>query len=232
MTTREYSVEPHKDYFRITIKKRKHATSNLSYEHLFGYVTEEAANLDVMRYKDHIAANKYHSSFVRQVTVPEGTHPKKVKEANESMRRVHQKLKDQAVFGTAYNSKIRGLKNKYNSYVTKCAGVNKPPLAFDEWEDLYARKTPEQRERYFRLTCRDAVMRDQASLGNIASSDSESQIKGLQNAMRYMHQSIERVAKQNLELSDHFNKLCSSIRLYLVVILNIDKYFRIYFCLI
>ena len=213
MTTREYSVGAQGRFFRITIKKKRNATANVSYDFLCGYDTEEAANLDVLRYQEHVAANKFHSSFIRQTSLPKQTPRKKLKIANESMRRVRQRLDEKAVFGTAYKFKILGLSNKYASYVAECAGNGATPLQFEVWEDLFTRKTPEQRARYFRCTCRNAVMRDQTSLEDIASVDTDIQVKGLLNSMHYMHQSLERVTQQNVVLATYFNKLSLSMRL-------------------
>ena len=216
MTTREYDVTPHNDGFRIIIKKKKTSTSKVEYDYLLGYLTEAAANLDVLRYQRHVADNKRHISFTRLVSVPDQTPSKRIKIANELMRRTKQGLVDQKFFGTAHNLKMRGLKNQYSLYVAKRSGFDKPPLPFVEWEDLYVRKTPDQRARHFRQTARGALIRDNASLGDLSSPDTDTRVKGLHNSMRYMTQSIEHVKRLNLKLNDQFNKLVSSIRLLIV----------------
>ncbi len=78
---------PHKDDFRITIKKKKTPISKIIYDHIAGYDTVAAANLDVFRYQEHVAAGKHHSSFIPQTSVPQQTPSKKLKVANESMRK-------------------------------------------------------------------------------------------------------------------------------------------------
>jgi hypothetical protein len=229
MTTRDYVVVPHKEGFRITIKKKKTPISKIVYDHIAGYDSVAAANLDVFRYQEHVAVGKHHSSFIPQTSVPQQTPSKQLKVANESMRRVKQRLNEQELHGVAYDLKLSGLKKKYSLYLKNYSGLNNPPLLFVDWEILFMRKTPEQRARYFRSTCRGALMRDQISLGDITSPDTDIRVKGLQNSMRYMTQSIEHVTKQNQKLSDQFNRLSSCIRLKIVVFFSINKLIKYFF---